>query len=207
MIQLNNDCLVFQLSNGESIPCSVERFTIELIGEAVAGIDSELIRNAAQAVLHHFRHDLKRATVTLAEFSEALEKVLRSLGLNVTTTATSPGGPAGEGDFEGANTSFLATPDAAPMPETETDLAELAALTDGSFELDFFPRLRELMRESLQRTPRYLRFTGLRPCAKRLVGARRWSHRCSAMSDQIVDFLRECLNAETPAGQCALVVQ
>jgi hypothetical protein len=199
MIQLSNDCLVFQLSNGESIPCSVERFTIELIGEAVEGIDSELIRNAAHAVLHHFRHDLKRTTVTLAEFSEALEKVLRSLGLNVTTTATAGGGK-----------NLMETP-AAPvaslLPDEETDLAQLAAQSAGSFELDFFPRLRELMRESLQRSPRYVRFIGLRPCAKQLVGARRWSHRCSAMSDQIVDFLRECLNAETPTEQCALVVQ
>jgi hypothetical protein len=199
MIQLSNDCLVFQLSNGESIPCSVERFTIELIGEAVAGIDSELIRNAAHAVLHHFRHDLKRSTVTLAEFSEALEKVLRSLGLNVTTTASAGGGM---GLVE-----TPAAPAAGLLPDEETDLAQLAAQAEGSFELDFFPRLRELMRESLQRSPRYVRFTGLRPCAKRLVGARRWSHRCTAMSDQIVGFLRECLNAETPAEQCALVVQ
>lgn len=207
MIQLNNDCLVFQLSNGESIPCSVERFTIELIGEAVEGIDSELIRNAAHAVLHHFRHDLKRSTVTLAEFSEALEKVLRSLGLNVTTTASSPGGTVGTADMGAIDTALPVAPIAAAalLPDEETDLAQLAA--DGSFELDFFPRLRGLMRESLQRSPRYVRFTGLRPCAKRLVGAQRWSHRCSAMSDQIVDFLRECLNAETPAEQCALVVR
>jgi hypothetical protein len=201
MIQLSNDCLVFQLSNGESIPCSVERFTIELIGEAVAGIDSELIRNAAHAVLHHFRHDLKRSTVTLAEFSEALEKVLRSLGLNVTTTA-SAGGMA-----ETSPAPSEESPAAALLPDEETDLAQLAAQAEGTFELDFFPRLRELMRESLQRSPRYMRFTGLRPCAKRLVGARRWSQRCTDMSDQIVDFLRECLNAETPAEQCALVVQ
>lgn len=201
MIQLSNDCLVFQLSNGESIPCSVERFTIELIGEAVAGIDSELIRNAAHAVLHHFRHDLKRSTVTLAEFSEALEKVLRSLGLNVTTTASA--GAVAEHDPVPLETS----PEAALLPDEETDLAQLAAQSSGSFELDFFPRLRGLMRESLQRSPRYVRFTGLRPCAKQLVGARRWSDRCTAMSDQIVDFLRECLNAETPAEQCALVVQ
>jgi hypothetical protein len=187
MIQLSNDCLVFQLSNGESIPCSVERFTIELIGEAVAGIDSELIRNAAHAVLHHFRHDLKRTTVTLTEFSEALERVLRSLGLNVTTTAS-------------------AAPPPLP-PGEETDLARLAAQTDGSFELEFFPRLRELMRESLLRSPHLVRFTGLRSCAKRLVGARRWSPRCTVMSDQIVEFLRECLNAETPTDRCALVVQ
>jgi len=184
MIQLNNDSLVFQLSNGEGVPCSVERFTIELIGEAAQTIDSELIRNAAHAVLHYFKHDLQREMVTLGEFSEALEKVLRSLGLNVSTNA--------------------AADEPAPAP---SDLSRLAAGAGGGFELEFFPRLRDLMRNRLTESPRMVRFTGLRPCAKQLVGARRWSARCEQMSDQIVGFLRECLNAERRGGECALVVQ
>src|SRR6185436_13208460 len=132
MIQLSNDSLVFQLSNGESVPCSVERFTIELIGEAANSIDSELIRNAANAVLHHFKSDLMRDSVTLGEFSEALEKVLRSLGLNVSTSASTTAGND-------------TAPPAAPAVAA-SDLAGLAADTEGAFELEFFPRLREMMR-------------------------------------------------------------
>ena len=183
MIQLNNDSLVFQLSNGDHVPCSVERFTVELIGEAANSIDSELIRNAAHAVLHYFKKDLQRDTVTLAEFSEALEKVLQSLGLNVSTSATADEAP--------------------PVP---SDLASLAAATNGAFELEFFPRLRDMMRRRLTDSPRVLRFTGLRRCAKQLVGARRWSARCEQMSDQIVDFLRGCLTTEAAGRECGLVV-
>jgi len=183
MIQLSNDSLVFQLSNGEGVPCSVERFTIELIGEAASTIDSDVIRNAAQAVLHYFKHDLQREAVTLGEFSEALEKVLRSLGLDVSTAAQV------EETIPGA-----------------ADLAALAGETAGAFELQFFPRLRELVRTRLTDSPKMVRFTGLRTCSKQLVGARRWSNRCEAMSDQIVEFLRGCLTTEAGGRECALVV-
>ncbi|HEY6169656.1 MAG TPA: hypothetical protein VI454_16575 [Verrucomicrobiae bacterium] len=184
MIQLNNDSLVFQLSNGDNVPCSVERFTIELIGEAANSIDSELIRNAAHAVLHYFKKDLQRDTVTLAEFAEALEKVLHSLGLKVSTVASADEPP--------------------PVP---SDLASIAAGSGGAFELEFFPRLRDTMRHRLTDSPRMVRFTGLRRCAKQLVGARRWSARCEQMSDQIVDFLRGCLTTEAAGRECGLVVQ
>lgn len=33
MIRLRPDCLVFKMSSGESIPCSAEKVTIELIGK------------------------------------------------------------------------------------------------------------------------------------------------------------------------------
>src|SRR5438552_3224385 len=74
MILLRPDCLVFKTPNGESIPCAVEKVTVELIGGAVDSLDKDLIRNAAVAVLHYFREELGRQTVTMAEFSLALEQ-------------------------------------------------------------------------------------------------------------------------------------
>jgi hypothetical protein len=83
MIQLNPDCLIFQTSNGEHIPCSAELVTIELMGETASLVDPEVIRNASAAVLHYFKHELGRTSVSVAEFSSALEKVLRGFGFDV----------------------------------------------------------------------------------------------------------------------------
>jgi len=42
---------------------------------------------------------------------------------------------------------------------------------------------------------------------KKIAGARRWSNRCELLQDQIVDFLRQCLNQEAEKPVCALVVE
>jgi hypothetical protein len=52
-----------------------------------------------------------------------------------------------------------------------------------------------------------VRFRGLRGCVKQIAGARRWSQRCEQLEDQIISFLRECLNAETAQNKCALMVE
>lgn len=185
MIQLRSDCLVFETSHGEAIPCSVAQVTVEVIGEAVARLDQELIGNAAAAVLHYFREELGRTHVTVAEFTEALERVLRSFGLTVN-----------------------AAPAKRPTPRVaEADLRQLACDSGKGFELLFFPRLRDELRDRLRCSPHLLRFTGLRGCVKQLVGARRWSARCQTLNDQIVDYLRVCLSAQIGARRCALVVQ
>lgn len=89
---------------------------------------------------------------------------------------------------------------------TEMDLRTLAAESGTTFELSFFPRLREVMGEQLNQAPGVLRFIGLRSCVKQLTGARRWTHRCEALSDQIVLYLRECLSNRPTGRGCALVV-
>ena len=77
----------------------------------------------------------------------------------------------------------------------------------GGFELLFFPRLRHELRTQLRQSPRVVRFRGLRGCVKQLAGARRWSHRCEKLQDQIVEYLRGCLTAEPEQNECALVVE
>ena len=186
MIQLNNDSLLFQLADGQVIPCSVERFTFELVGENAQSIDNELVREAAAAVVHYFKSELKRTTITVGEFTQALEQVLRSLGFSV--TAALP-------------------PAAQDVGDPELDLGDLAVEATPGFELAFFQRLRAEMHRRLSNSPQIVRFTGLRRCAKQLVGARRWSDRCTRMSDQIVDYLRDCLSREAPGTSCPLVVR
>src|SRR4051794_10743185 len=79
MILLRPDCLVFKTSGGEYIPCSVKEVTVELMGDTLPCLDKEVIKNAASAVLHYFREEQGRTSVSLAEFSLALEQALAAL--------------------------------------------------------------------------------------------------------------------------------
>jgi hypothetical protein len=185
MIQLHPDCLMFQMDGGESIPCSAELVTVELMGEAADLLDPDLVRNAAQAVLHYFKVEMGKSSVSVREFSLALAAVLRGFGLAVK--------PAGQSGPSGS--------------VAESDLRLLACESGKGFELAFFPRLRDELRQQLGQSPQQVRFTGLRGCVKQLAGARRWSERCQALNDQIVEYLRQCLSTEPRAGCCALVVR
>jgi hypothetical protein len=185
MIALQSDCLIFQLNNGESVPCSPEMISVELVGDSGGLLDPEVLRHAAASVFHYFKKELDRETVTVGEFAGALEKVLRRLGLTLSADG------------------FEARP-----PETiETDLGLFANQSGDSLELFFFPRLRDELRAQLRQSPRVLRFRGLRGCVKQLAGAQRWSARCEKMQEQVVEYLRECLTAEPEQNGCALVVE
>jgi hypothetical protein len=185
MIQLHSDCLVFKTESGQAIPCSAELVTIELIGDAARLLDPDLLQHAAGAVLHYFKEELGRSTVSMSEFSQALEHVLRTFGLMVKLNDTSQ----------------------KTLRTRDLDLRELAFESGKGFELVFFPRLRDELRKSLQESPGVIRFQGLRSCVKQLMGAHRWSPRCEKLSDQIVAFLRLCWSSEVTTAGCSLVVR
>ena len=184
MILLHSDCLLFQLKNGESIPCAANMISVEIVGESNGLLDPEMLRHAAASVFHYFKFELEREAVTIGEFSGALEKVLGHLGYTIHA-----------GDATRAR------------DISETDLGLLARESSDSLELFFFPRLRDELRLHLRQSPRVLHFRGLRGCAKQLAGARRWSARCELIQDQIVEYLRGCLTAEPEQNDCALVVK
>lgn len=190
MIQLHTHCLAFEQPDGETIPCSVDAMSIKLIGAAAHGLDREVVRQAAAAVLFYFRHEQKRVSVTVAEFAEALERVLRGLGFKVHVAGAATAAPP---------------PESKPAVVAEANLAEIANAADKGFELAFFLRLRTEMEQALKRAPQLVRFTGLRGCVKQLAGAQRWCPRCRRLNDQIVDFLRHCL-ASDAGTKCALLV-
>lgn len=192
MILLRRDCLVFKTDDGQSIPCSVTEITVELLGEAAHTLDTELLQHAAEAVLHFFKTEQGKQTVTIAEFSDALEKVFRGLGLNVTSAQPEP--------------SAVPAAKSSPPRIVEADLRQLAGGTEFAGELMFFPRLREAVRHELDGSPMVFRFRGLRDCVKLLTGAKRWSPHCQSLNDQIVEYLRGCVGAETTGNRCALVV-
>lgn len=185
MITLATDCLLFQLAGGESIPFSADMISVDLMGETAIWFDPDFVRHAAKAVFHYFQRELGRQTVTLAEFAEALEKVLKGFKPS--------------------------TPEPLEQPRTtevaQSDLRQLASSSAYGCELFFFPRLRDELRAQMQQKPRMLRFHGLRGCVKQLVGAQRWTPRCQLLEEQIVAYLRECLSAEVSQKEFSLVVE
>jgi hypothetical protein len=201
MIALAYDCLLFQTSNGESIPFSAEMISVELTGDGIGAFDPEFLKHAASAVFHYFKHDLGRVTVTVGEFAGALEKVLRGFGLQ--SEADEQNGEQGYED-EQEDEHEKESPERRVL---KSDLRTLACESGKGFELFFFPRLRDELRQQLLQDPEVLHFRGLRSCVKQLTGARRWSPRCQTLQDQIVEFLRNCFTSEASQPSCALLVE
>ena len=86
-------------------------------------------------------------------------------------------------------------------------MCRLALESGQGRELFFFPRLRAELQRHLQQAPRVVRFRGLRGCVKQLTGARRWSRRCETLEVEIVDYLRQCLGAESGPVEFSLLVE
>ena len=195
MILLRPDCLVFRTIEGEDIPCSAHEVTVELMGDSAKWLDADLVGHAAEAVLHYFKSEKGQHTVSVGEFSEALERVLRGLGLDIKAADKDTA------SFTSSNSSPMI-----PPRVVEADLRLLAGESDLGGELVFFPRLRDAVRRELDGSPKVLRFSGLRDCVKQLTGAKRWSSHCQSLNDQIVEYLRTCLGSERSGATCALVV-
>jgi hypothetical protein len=177
----------------------VQEITVELMGPSAADLDESVIKNAAEAVLHYFKQEVGTHLVSIGEFSRALERVLRGLGFEVHGDSMDPP----------EHPSSIAK-DNQPAPSqspSQADLQRLAADAGESFELMFFPRLRQELRRQIRSSPRLIRFVGLRECVKLLVRCKRWSPRCRTLEDQIVEYLRTCLRAEPSSGACGLVVR
>jgi hypothetical protein len=147
----------------------------------------------------------------MAEFCEALERALGGMGLDVKASATlhQPANDApAEPEASPAHVSPEPEPTSSHSPlEVETDLQDLAGETNQACELFFYSRLRTVVQTQLNGTPVVLRFRGLRGCVKQLTGAKRWSRQCQQLQEQILDYLRTCLNAEPHRESCLLVVE
>src|SRR5437588_9612357 len=136
MIALSSDFMLFELGSGESVPFSADMITVELTGGTTSLFDADFVKHAAKAVFHYFRQELRRETVTMAEFAESIEKVLKGFALSV---------------------------DSRLRPEqavAESDLSRLAFESGKGCELFFFPRLRDEVRDQLRNRPRVLHFRG-----------------------------------------------
>ena len=65
MIALHDNCLIFELHNGESVPCSADMISVEIVGEANSLLEPETLRHAAASVFHYFKIELAREAVTI----------------------------------------------------------------------------------------------------------------------------------------------
>jgi len=185
MIALASSCLLFELPSGENVPLSAEMISVELMGEAAMSFEPEFVRDAAAAVFHYFRNDLGRETVSVGEFAELLQKVLRNFGANIHCVKEL----------------------SLPIAKLEDDLQALARQSGEVRELAFFPRVRKAVRSQLRVSPRLVRFRGLRDCVFHLTGARRWSPRCEHLREQVIEYIRQCFGAEPHSHRAALVVE
>jgi hypothetical protein len=184
MIALASNYLVFRLASGESLPLCAEGLAADLVEHNSRRLDPELVSQAASAVFYYFKHEMGLQTVTIGEFAQALEKALR-----IFKAQTPDSAEADTGSRIG-----------------ESDLSRIAGDSADAGELFFFPRLRDELRSQIESSPRFLRFRGLRRCAKQLAGARRWSPRCQSVQDRIVDYLRGCLTVEAGKRDVSLVI-
>jgi hypothetical protein len=178
---------VFETPEGKAIPYAVEDIAVQLIGETTNAVEAEMLRNAALAVLYFFKHELGKETITVAEFSQALERVLRGFGLKLAVGKLTKPSPLAR--------------------IADSDLRRLACASGHGCELVFFPLLRAELQRQVKDAPTMVRFSGLRGCVKQLLGARRWSPGCQRLSDHIVDYLRTCFGNDFHKPGCALVVQ
>lgn len=189
MIQRPSNYLGFETDDGV-IPCAVDDLAIELVGDGVSGLSPELLREASLGLLKYFREDLGREQVTVAEFAQALATVLRGFGFELKLEAI---------------TEDLATEAVAgEVPEVALD--KLVSEGETALEAGFFPRIRHELHLLLKDAPPMVRFTGLRPCVRRLSRATRWNRRCQRLSDQIVSYLRLCFAERPPGANCTIVV-
>ena len=139
MILLSDNCIVFETASGESVPHTAESISVEVLGDAANLFDHEFIKHAAAAVFHYYRDELGRETVSVAEFSLSLEKVLRGFKLTLQEPLS-------------------------PAPRViQSDLRLLAPQSDAGCELLFFPRLREELQALLRQQAR--RCFASRACA------------------------------------------
>lgn len=182
MIRLSDDYLFFQLPDGRSIPLRAEALNIQVeTSHKHPPVDDQTVGEAAAAVFHYFKHEMDVDSVSLGDFSAALEKVLHGLSLSM----------AG---------------DPAAWAVRARDLRQMAQAAAGC-ELLFFPLLRQCVKECLQNKPDRLHFLGLRQCVKLLSGTRRWNRSCGELRDRILRFLQDSVHLEVPGTPCALVVE
>ena len=185
MIWLGSEYLMFKMPSGESVAFSSEAIAVEIVDETEGDLDVNMVKQAANAVYHYFKHELGRQIVTVGEFAAAMEKALEGFEISIVSTKTE-------------------RPPAAHV--AEADLRRIVQESGRGFELNFFPRLRDELKLQLLASPKVVRFTGLRSCVKELTGAKRWSARCALMEEQIVHYVRECLHTDAASAGCMLVV-
>jgi hypothetical protein len=188
VIQRPSNYLAFETGTGV-IPCAVDDLVVELIGDGIVGISSDLLREASLGLLKYFREDLGREQVTVAEFAQALASVMQGFGFDL--------------KLEAISEAIETEPDSQRVAEIALDKL---ANNGEALKAGFFPRIRRELHQRLEETPALIRLTGLRSCVKLLARSNRWNGRCQRLSDQIVTYLRLCFAERSSGSNCVILV-
>jgi hypothetical protein len=167
MIKLNDNVFLFKTESGEVVPCSLYDLEFELQGSLPKELERYDLYQIARAVAFFFNEELGQNVIDLKDFASILEQLINSIP-------------------------FTENPDvfsSRKNPVTKTyELPDLWN-KDAGLELSFFNELREIITSDVSKFD-CLRFNGLSECVKAIVGAKRWSKKCSRLADEIVEFLR-----------------
>lgn len=188
MIQLRSNCLVCETDDGDHIPFSADTLAEELVEQLGAAIEPEIVREAAESVVHYYREDQSIDMVRLTDFVDAITQALQSLGFDIAIDVDQP---------------VIKE----PKMVSESYLGDWISEPGCFAELMFFPRLRDSMRCLFESDPEVVRITGVRSCVKSMASARRWSRRCQQLHDQVVLYLHACWIKERNPGCARIVIQ
>lgn len=182
MIQLNPRSICLHLPHGETVPLLAKSVVHAYCEQKPLGIDMESwqLEEVAHALIHYLRVDLHRDTIAADDFFEALSTLVIVVGDHPAQKSEEP--------IQSAN------------------LYHMAQEPGCAFELAFFRAVQRATREFKAQRTRLIRFVGLRPCVKLLLGAKNWGKSCQRLSDEIVDFIRRQMIHGTNSTAIAFAV-
>ena len=153
---------------------------------AAASLNPEFVRQIIQSIIYHFRNELRCNQIPLLDFLKLVQKLSESFITEVV----------------GVN-----------QPWVQLDLDKIFLGKDILFELEFYPKVRQLLKNLVRKGPgspeahslplaypssspkdqrpeKFLKIQGLRQCAILLSGRSRWCKHCAAIHDEILAYIR-----------------
>lgn len=178
MIAFKDNLPVIQLATGEAVAFEHE-WLVGSLAEAArrAGYGKWwLAEHVAESVTSYLRDQREVTVMPIADLTRAVRSVLQVIG------------------YAEVGQHFV--PD---RPTVRISLADLAREAGSGFEMLFFIKLAQLLRELVRQRQTHFELLGLEPCVKHITARRVWSRECNALRDEIVAFTRE--HAGTAAAQ------
>lgn len=160
MIQRLDNVLWLRSADGQLEPWD-EAGLADYIVVRIGPIDDETAEAMAAALMEHARRCAEEEPLAQEQMDAWVDELGVTMGWKVPT---------------------------AGQRVAEIRLDELAAASQ--FELGFFRQLAERLAEWLRTPYAGLRVTGLRACALRLRGRRRWGPACARLANEICEYIR-----------------
>ena len=169
MIRLNEQALFMCYPDGRVEPLDLDQLVHQIADQnnvLASKLEPWMVEHVVQSIIHYIRNDLKKDSVTLQDFVDLSQELIRT---------------------------FMKPQDSSGNDQAVCDLYQLAQRAGYGFELRFYDILRDhILKVSSVGHTSYV-FVGLRRCVKFLAGHQRWRNRCQHLNDEIVEYIRESL--------------